>query len=351
MPNNKKKNNAKQSKVVSRATVAKAPAASGTIILGAKQPKIQNLSDGSTVVSHTEFVSDVTADDLNRAGYIQRLNPQRATIFTWLSAIASRFEMFRFKTLKFHYKPSCSTQTNGYVVLGFDFDALDYGEVGPTKPEMLAWKYSSKSALWQPTTLDVSRDSNLSTFRYCDNSDRESGDPRLDALGTLVVFASSSTATFVGELFVTYTVEFRQPSFKLPPALYGTIDRVKFPSGESFNWWGATAEKFLERYKGNLDIKWVDQNTLRIWDAGKLLVSTILDGDSAVTNPPVSITNPAGFPSSDGNLSLFFNITDGTVGASNYVVDVIVPPIDLSWGISSGLNIYSSAAFATYKPV
>ena len=93
--------------------------------------------------------------------------------------------MYRFDKLRFVFAPSSSTGTSGSVTLGFDFDVLDES---PTKATMLCWKYSSRSALWSSSTLDVSSDSRSSTYRYCNYASPGNGDSRLDDLGALFVY-------------------------------------------------------------------------------------------------------------------------------------------------------------------
>jgi len=96
--------------------------------------------------------------------------------------------MYRFDKLVFKYKPSCGTNTDGYVVLAFDFDAYD---ANPDKQAMLAWKYSAKTAPWSEIQLNCTTDSRMATFRYCDYSTRS--DARLDLLGNLFFLATTPT--------------------------------------------------------------------------------------------------------------------------------------------------------------
>lgn len=102
------------------------------------------------------------------------------------------------------YETSSSTTSNGYVIVAFDFDAYDST---PTKQEMLTWKYSARGPLWAPVRLDVSVDSRISTYRYCDYEVR--GDKRLDLLGNLFYLVDSTGGLSAGELYVEYSCHFR----------------------------------------------------------------------------------------------------------------------------------------------
>jgi len=325
-----------------RAVVTTAPAAVGTKIKGAMKPNV-SFSDVGCTVTHTEYCFDITATTGAGTGKVERINPQRASVFTWLSALATRFEMYRFRRLKFHYKPSVGTSNDGYVLLGFDFDAYDVGVDGsPTpasKPEMLAWKYSSKCAVWQSTTLDVTPDSRLATMRYCDFNYR--GDARLDILGNLEIRAASDVEKFVGEIFVEYTVEFRQPSYKVPPSLYQTWEN---PSNSAFNDWFAVRPP-----TGNIFSVPSSNHTLYLYDVGKFLVDMIVHssvGDIA-SNNVLTVTAPAGTEAQWNltNTAAFHSAADAF---SQYVLEVLVPPVILNATGMSGNALASAFRIATY---
>jgi hypothetical protein len=272
-----------------------------------------------------------------------QVNPQRPQLFTWLSAIATRFEMYKFERLVFHYKPSCSTTTSGWVALGFDFDAYD---AIPDKSAMLAWKYSTKCSPWQSCTLDVSQDSRISTYRFADYGSR--GDIRLDFLGHVVALAYSPTTAFVGELMVSYTVRFRQPSYKLPPVLYQTMEGSPMQtSNEFFAREGETTSALLQN-TGNVYYNILSKNAIRLYDVGKFLVTAAITADSSVaSNLTVAYTAPA--PTSMGTNVLVDRVHNATAAMAQYVVESLIPPIDLTFTGSTGLGVVPSVRIATFK--
>lgn len=342
--NNKNKNKNKTAKnktqpkgESSRAMVMYAPVTSGTKLKGAAAPKIRNNPDGSCQISHMEYVTDITATSaISVIDY--SVNPQRNALFTWLSAIATRFEMYRFTKLKFTYKPSCSTTTEGWVGLGFDFDAYD---VAPGKAELLTWKYSKKSSPWQEMVLDVSQDSRISTFRYADGDER--GDKRLDVLGNFYCLASSDATKFVGELFVDYTIVFRQPSYKVPPALYQTYLNTAWGS---YNAWFDDAVK-----TGNMLIEKISNNSVLIKDVGSFLISAGVQASSGIVdNLDITFSEPAGSPSSDFFSQVLLNAVSGSSTISNRYLRVDVPPVLMTLaGITAGTSLSSMLRIATYR--
>jgi len=341
MPGNKNKNNsasqAKTKKSVTKVLVTtRAPAAIGTK-KAFKAPNVQFSSDGNCTVTHYEYMFDV--DGGAGAGFVQdvMINPQNGSAFTWLSSLATRFEMYKFQKLVFHYKPSTGTNTNGYVVIGFDFDPYDNSS--PGKIEMMAWKYSAKSAPWQECRVNVTSDARTAIARYCDGTNPQAsttrGDLRFDYLGRLIVRSVSDSTLSLGEMFVEYTVQFKQPSYKIPPALYLSVDNEN-PVSPATNLFNASSE-----YKGNLLTKVVDSDTLRIMQNGSYLINFMTNPTSGLSGGlATNITNPSGFPSSAGTLTNFFSANDTAANRAMRLdrLDVTTAPMDINFGGITGVN-------------
>lgn len=332
--------------------MASMPAAKSAKVSGAKVPNILNHADGSCTITHSEFVQDVTSGSSGGGSVLYLpVNPQRATVFTWLSAIATRYEMYRFERIKFTYRPSIGTTVSGWVVLGFDFDAYDVPDVQPTeelypsKAEMLAWKYSAKSAVWQECHLDLSADSRISTYRYCDIGTR--GDIRLDILGNLFVRSLTAGSTLsCGELFVEYTIRFRQPAYKIPPALYSTIGNFS-PNWVGLNDWFPVGVPIA----GNLSVSRVDGSKLLIRDVGEFLIAIILNATANITgSPTVTFSAPAASPSANWESAVKSGNSNSLGATSLYRLRVETPPVLATFNQGSGTNISSQVLFSTYKP-
>jgi hypothetical protein len=307
MAKGKKTKTQQQRPTTQNVSVAKATKAA------ASAPQVNYKSDGTCRVSHSEYVMDL--DGLSTtAVYSRRINPQANQLFTWLSAIATRFEMYRFVRLKFVYKPSSATTTAGYVAIGVDFDAYD---AAPTKAILLTWKCGTKCAVWQNTTLDVSSDSRIATYRYCDTVGNR-GDQRLEDLGKLYVLAYTTSATMVGELFVEYTVDFRQPSYKLLPVLYSTYPK---PSVTSTAWFPATTVP-----TGNFVVSRVSDLQCLVEDVGEFLITMALAADSGIAaSPTLSASQPVYAPTASYNFSSGDIAQSATYAMATYLLEVLVP--------------------------
>jgi len=314
MPNKNKKK-----KIASNAVTKPAPAAVGTKKGATKQPVVTYNPDGSCVVKHSEYITDVSTGNDSTYTSSFAVNPQRTATFPWLSAIATRFEMYKFRRLAFHYRPSTGTATDGWIALGFDFDFYDEQ---PTKSGMLVWKYSAKSAVWQSCTLNASGDSRLSTMRYC-NYAATNGDARLDMLGNLWVLVETPSTHTIGEIYVDYEVEFRQPAYKIPPSLYA---KVKTSGNKDYaNIWDQAVKQ------GNMLLTNVAGHTVTLNDVGEFFVDFLQWGNSIATTPIFNVTQPIGSPGSEFSFTSGpgYHVNGNQMGVQGKL-KVMVPPVNLS---------------------
>ena len=102
-----------------------APAANGTYVKHGRA-RMKNAGAGMRV-THREYIEDVTfgGSGLYLNVIAEPINPGNRLLFPWLASIASRFETYRFNSLKFIYEPQCGTDTDGTVMIAVDFDAID----------------------------------------------------------------------------------------------------------------------------------------------------------------------------------------------------------------------------------
>lgn len=322
-----------------RMVTVKAPVAVGTVVKGARAPKVNYASDGSCTISHSEYVQDVTTA-VSGVAQSKLVNPQSPDMFTWLSAIGSRFEMFRFKKLRFRFKTSSSTTQDGFVILGYDFDVYDDN---PSKAVLLTWKYNSKSPVWADNVLDVSADTRMSTWRYCNYLNLGAqGDSRLDYIGKLLLLCQSSTDNLaVGELFVDYVCEFRQPSYKLP-TLYS--ESLVPPT------WATTNAFFTQpvTFAGNLPVIVNTANKLIIPTEGDYLISARATGSGISSNIGIVGSVPLEFPNAEWTLADLGSTFTSTLANSTYLLKVPVGGVLLTFNVSGAAITNSIVRFATY---
>lgn len=220
--NKPSRRSAKKAKQPSMFSVQGAPV-SKSIRMKKKNPSIKNSANGTTiVVSHTEFVSDIISSGSAYAVTRYAINPGLSASFPWLAALANNYESYKFKSLEYHYKPICATTTPGKVIVAIDFDAADSN---PTSKLILnSYEGAVSSSPWDLITYKATP-KNLNKFgvqRFVrGGAIPTSTDIKTYDIGAVFVGTSNtpSTSTTLGELYVSYTVEFYTPQLPVPIAL------------------------------------------------------------------------------------------------------------------------------------
>jgi len=217
--------------------------------------------------------------------------------------------MYKFRKLKFTYRPSCATTTDGYVIIGMDFDFYD---TKPSKQELLAWQYSSKISVWGDTKIDVSSGLGKVVAKYCDKS-AAPGDLRLSHLGRFWVLTDGvATVRNLGEVYVDYEVELITPSYKIPPSLFASARTT----GTNTNAYNATTEP-----TGNLALSYGNGvNSFIVDTPGQYLITYSVDGGTLSGSPPsIGFTTPADAPGSDFSFSdSIFRLIQTNGGGCSY---------------------------------
>lgn len=190
-----------------------APSANGKITQ-TSGPRQRSLPNGNSIVTHREYVTDI---NLVEQGFDLQfqfgINPGNQSLFPWLSQIASRYELYKFRSLRFVYEPQCGTSSTGTVFIAVDFDASDLPP--ENKTQMMSYKNAVRSPLWfassyVASTQDLTR---LKTNYVLSGAAPPGTDIKTYDIGNLFVAiqSDSSTDQSAGELYVEYTVELITP--------------------------------------------------------------------------------------------------------------------------------------------
>jgi len=173
-----------------------------------RAPKVSTLRD-SARVRHREYIRDIEGNEGFFKTLSHPINPGVPVLFPWLSQVASRYEKYRFHSLKFDFETSAPTSTPGTVMLAVDYDASD--NAPETKAQFLAFSGASRSAPWQDNSTLCSSD-RLAAKRFVRVGAAPSGsDIKLYDLGNQLVGINSTGGT-LGELYVEYDVELLIPT-------------------------------------------------------------------------------------------------------------------------------------------
>lgn len=225
------KNNRNQLKLVTPGKLAAAPTATGRVNT-TRKPAIRSKPNGDCLIRHREYIQEITAGAGSPATSFKveslPINPGMLATFPWLSRIATRFEKYQFKHLKFLFETEAPTALGGSLMLGVDYDASDLAP--STKVQVMAYENSVRSPPWQECThssrqLDLS---NQKGYYVRDSALPANQDIKLYDTGNLFV-CSQNVATansLLGELYVEYEVLLMTPQIgsdvQLASSLSGT---------------------------------------------------------------------------------------------------------------------------------
>lgn len=183
-----------------------APVAMSTRRTGAA-PIMRSRSNGVSI-THRTFLGPVipAASSYLATGY--PVNPGLADTFPWLSKVASRYDKYRFTSLRFEYRSVCATSTSGVVMMSFDYNAAD--PIPVNKQIQAQTIPNAENNVWVNNDLIVPTDNE---WRFVRQGLVTGTDIKTYDLGNMCLSTVYTTAaSAVGELYVEYTVELEYPS-------------------------------------------------------------------------------------------------------------------------------------------
>lgn len=136
----------------------------------------------------------------------------------WLSDIANRYERYKFKSLRFHYEPSCPATTTGTVAMAWDFDVLD--DAPEDLDDAMTYGQAVRTNAFNPLTMvpDLKNgDPDRSKFTRAGTVGR-THDLKTYDVGVLYVMTLGVPVTISpGFITIEYTVELFVPQIAEPP--------------------------------------------------------------------------------------------------------------------------------------
>jgi hypothetical protein len=200
-----------QSKFGPRVSV---PSANGKITYTGS-PVTKTMSNGNSIVHHREYVVDLAIEeDGFDLQYKFGINPGNASLFPWLSQIATRYDSYKIKSFKVIYEPQCGTSISGTVMIAIDSDASD---PPPTsKTQMMSYKNAARSPVWFACEASSApQELSLGKTNYVLSGAQPIGtDIKTYDIGNLYVAVQSDAGSLpiqIGELYVEYVVELMTP--------------------------------------------------------------------------------------------------------------------------------------------
>lgn len=142
-------------------------------------------------------------------------------VFSWARNLALAFGKYRFKSLKFHFKPTVGTDQSGYFAMGFFTDPEDgtNWQTGVSASAALTQLSQTRKfvqgPLYHETSITLDRSDFTSDWYYVDQTVADTSDSRLSNSGSLgaITAANASLGTSTaGVVYVEYEVEFADPT-------------------------------------------------------------------------------------------------------------------------------------------
>lgn len=162
-------------------------------------------AEGEMVISGKEVIAEVSTSSNFFPVIQQSISPLNNSLFPKLSPIASAFEQFRFRKLRFHYVTGCNATVAGSVMHYVDYDLND--AAAPTAITLLANQTASVGsvALDNSIDYDVSRQMLPKLFTGS-NAALNIGSARESFAGFYRLFMDKGPATtqFAGYVYAEY---------------------------------------------------------------------------------------------------------------------------------------------------
>jgi hypothetical protein len=186
---------------------------------GKQIPKFMT-NDRTNVICHREYLGDI----LSTTGFQNRsypLNPTSTKTFPWLSQLAVNYQQFRFHGVIFEFRPMITDFTSagqpGILVFATNYNANEPSFASKIEMENSEYAVSVKPTLSLIHAIECNPQETTITKLYTDMD----ADPRFTTLGNmqLATTGNASANVVLGELWVSYCVEFFKP--KLVPEIGG----------------------------------------------------------------------------------------------------------------------------------
>lgn len=164
-------------------------------------------------VRHHERLDHVACP---QATWSYLLHPSDLGTFTWLPAVALRYELYRVVGFEVQYIPSVTELASGTIHMAIDYDALD----SPTNDPSRMSNYTSyvQSKISKSCTLKaIPAQANRVPWHYTNRPvSPVVYDLKMYSFGNLQVLTEGDAHATVGQLMMSYCFEFTSPTIEEP---------------------------------------------------------------------------------------------------------------------------------------
>jgi hypothetical protein len=187
-------------------------------------------TDNSTRIKHREFVTDITIGAspgvFTNTSYV--ISPSNASLFPWLSTLAQSYQQYRVHGMVFVFKSTTSDYSAagalGKIAMATNYNVRDSNFATMQELENAEFSVSGKPSLSRVHPIECAPNNGTPLVKYVRDSqyDASGGDDRFYDVGkfqfaTQGLPAATANST-IGELWVTYDIEFYKPIINRLPA-------------------------------------------------------------------------------------------------------------------------------------
>lgn len=270
-------------------------------------------TDNSTRIKHREFISDITVGAtpaaFSNTSYV--ISPSNATLFPWLSTLAQSYQQYRVHGMVFVFKSTTSDYSAagalGKVAMATNYNVRDANFANMQELENAEFSVSGKPSLSRVHPIECAPNNGTPLVKYVRDAqyDASGGDDRFYDVGKFQIatqgLPSSSANAVIGELWVTYDIEFYKPIVNRLAAAVA-YDPVSVPVFDTLGGENSNSLFQIERTQVNFP---ASATLAEQWDAlhkpDTYSRVSALQVDSAKVsysaNRPVPDINPSTFPS------------------------------------------------------
>jgi len=194
----------------------------GYNVLSGQMPKFSS-THATNIVCHREFLGDLSG----QTGFFNNtypLNPGLATSFPWLSTIAANYQQYRFHGLMFEFRSEITdfvtSGAPGIIVMTTNYNADQNAFTSRQEAENAEFAVSAKPTLSLAHLIECSPNETAQKLYNIRVAPVPTGqDLRLYDYGLTQIITQNNPSQVMGEVWVTYCVEFFKPILALENSL------------------------------------------------------------------------------------------------------------------------------------
>jgi len=277
----------------------------------------------TNIVAHREYLGEVLGTT-NFTNTVYPIQPGIPNTFPWLSSVAGNYQEYRIHGMLFEFKSEITDFVTGgqpgYLVMATNYDAVTPSYSTKQQMENSEYAVSTKPTNNQIHMIECSAAQNVNVEQYVRSGAVPAGtDPRLYDLGNFQIATGGNPAgATLGELWVTYVIEFFKPIIDNTPAVQSAYHSARSTISNA-NPLGTVQTRFSGALTGGVTGTTISWNPPIAGQTYLIVVNwwgTV--GAAPVTAPGVSLTNCTPFYMWNTNLSYAdFSTSGGTVGGLN----------------------------------